>query len=383
VATRVIMPALGMSQDTGRLLRWLVAEGTLVAAGQPLVEIETDKVTTEIESPAAGFLAGVRVRPGEDVPVGQVIAFVLAPGESQPPVDLQEPPPKAGLGAPPHVSATAPPSSPGGRPAASPKARRLAQERGVDLAALSGSGPGGEITAADVMKVDTSRPAAPRTVAGSAAWARVAERMTQSWTSAPHFYLTRELSAHAMVDRRKQWLPQIPTVTYTDIIICVVAKALRQHPQLNGRWKEGTVVVADQIGIGVAVATDTGLLVPVVQRADELALSEIARRRFDLVTRAQSGQLQLDDVVGGTFTISNLGMYGVDAVAPILNPPQAAILGVGRIADRVVAVDGAPTVRPMMTLTLSCDHRVVDGARAAQFLETLARGLEILEGLVP
>lgn len=382
MATRVIMPALGMSQDTGRLLRWLVAEGTLVAAGQPLVEIETDKVTTEIESPAAGFLAGVRVRPGEDVPVGQVIAFVLAPGESQPAVDLQEPPPKAGLGATPHVSGTAPPSSPVGRPAASPKARRLAQERGVDLTGLSGSGPGGEITAADVMKVDTSHPTVQPRVAG-AAWARMAERMAQSWMSAPHFYLTRELSAHAMVDRRKQWLPQIPTVTYTDMIVCVVAKALRQHPQLNARWKEGTVVVADQIGIGVAVAAATGLLVPVVQRADELALSEVARRRFDLVTRAQSGQLQPDDVVGGTFTISNLGMYGVDAVAPILNPPQAAILGVGRIADRVVAVDGSPAVRPMMTVILSCDHRVVDGARAAQFLETLARGLESLEGLVP
>src|SRR5574337_562863 len=157
------------------------------------------------------------------------------------------------------------------------------------------------------------------------------------------------------------------------MIVAVVAKALRQHPQLNASWKDGAVVLADQIGIGVAVATEAGLLVPVLRRADELALAEIARRRFDLVTRAQSGQLQPDDVVGGTFTISNLGMHGVDTVAPILNPPQAAILGVGRIADRVVAVEGAPAVRPMMTVTLSCDHRVVDGARAAQFLESLAQ----------
>jgi pyruvate dehydrogenase E2 component (dihydrolipoamide acetyltransferase) len=258
----------------------------------------------------------------------------------------------------------------------------LAQERGVDLAAVTGSGAGGEITAADVMKADTALPASPQIAAGSTTWARMAERMTQSWTSAPHFYLSRELSAQAMVDRRKHWSAQIPTVTYTDMIVGMVAKALRQHLQLNARWKEGAVVVADQIGIGVAVATDAGLLVPVLRRADELALAEIARRRFDLVTRAQSGQLQPDDVVGGTFTISNLGMYGVDTVAPILNPPQAAILGVGRIADRVVAVDRAPAVRPMMTLTLACDHRVVDGARAAQFLETVARGLESLEGLV-
>ncbi len=381
MATRVIMPALGMSQETGRLLRWLVAEGTIVTAGQPLVEIETDKVTTEIESPAAGFLEGVRARPGEEVPVGEVIAFVLAPGESLPLVDPITVSSREGLDTPQHASVIAPASPPMSRPAASPKARRLAQERGVDLAAVTGSGAGGEITAADVMKADTSRPATLQVAAGSTTWARMAERMTESWTTAPHFYLTRELSAQTMVDRRKQWSAQIPTVTYTDMIVAMVAKALRQHPQVNARWKEGAIVVADQIGIGVAVATDAGLLVPVLRRADELALAEIARRRFDLVTRAQSGQLQLDDMVGGTFTISNLGMYGVDTVAPILNPPQAAILGVGRIADRVVAVDGAPAVRSMMTVTLSCDHRVVDGARAAQFLETLARGLESLEGL--
>ena len=382
MATRVIMPALGISQETGRVLRWLVAEGTLVVAGQPLVEIETDKVTTEIESPAAGFLEGVHARPGEEVPVGQVIAFVLAPGESLPSVEPLKLSSQEGLGAPPHMSAMSPVSPPMSRPAASPKARRLAEERGVDLAAVTGSGAGGEITAADVMKADTSRPATPHSAAGSRVWARMAERMTQSWTSAPHFYLTRELSGQAMVDRRKQWSTQIPTLTYTDMIVATVAKALRQHPQLNARWKEGAVVAADQIGIGVAVATDAGLLVPVLRRADELALAEIARRRFDLVTRAQSGQLQPDDVAGGTFTISNLGMHGVDTVAPILNPPQAAILGVGRIADRVVAVDGAPAVRPMMTVTLACDHRVVDGTRAAQFLVTLAGGLEGLEGLV-
>ena len=242
------MPALGMSQETGRLLHWLVAEGAVVAAGQPLLEIETDKVTTEIESPAAGLLAGIRARDGEEVPVGQVIAFVLAPGESLPPVDPIEFSSREGLGAAPHASGNAPASTAMGRPAASPKARRLAQERGVDLAAVAGSGTGGEITAADVMKAVTARPAPPQIVAGSTTWGRMAERMTQSWTSAPHFYLTREMSAQAMVDRRKQWSAQIPTVTHTDMIVAMVAKALRLHPQLNARWKEGTVVVADQIG---------------------------------------------------------------------------------------------------------------------------------------
>jgi pyruvate dehydrogenase E2 component (dihydrolipoamide acetyltransferase) len=211
----------------------------------------------------------------------------------------------------------------------------------------------------------------------------MAERVTRSWTTAPHFYVSREVSAQELVDRRSQWLSHIPSITYTDVIILVVAKALRQHPQVNASWREGAIVLADQVDICVAVATEAGLLVPVVRRADQLGLEEIAQRRADLVTRAHSGQLRPDDVAGGTLTVSNLGMYGVDTVAPILNPPQAVIVGIGRIADRVVAAGGAPVVRPMMTVTLSCDHRVVDGARAAQFLETLAHALEDLEGVAP
>jgi pyruvate dehydrogenase E2 component (dihydrolipoamide acetyltransferase) len=195
--------------------------------------------------------------------------------------------------------------------------------------------------------------------------------------------VSREVSAQALVDRRSQWLSQIPSITYTDVIIAAVAKALRQHPQVNASWREGAIVLVDQIDIGIAVATEAGLLVPVVRQADQLGLEEIAQRRADLVTRAHSGRLHPDDVAGGTLTVSNLGMYGVDTVAPILNPPQAAIVGIGRIADRVVAVGGTATVRPMMTVTLSCDHRVVDGARAAQFLETLAHALEDLEGVAP
>jgi pyruvate dehydrogenase E2 component (dihydrolipoamide acetyltransferase) len=211
----------------------------------------------------------------------------------------------------------------------------------------------------------------------------MAERVTRSWTTAPHFYVSREVSAQTLVDRRRQWLPQIPSITYTDVILAVVAKTLRQHPQLNAHWEAGAIVSAGHIDIGLAVATEAGLLVPVVRRADEVSLQEIARQRFDLVTRAQAGRLRPDDVAGGTFTISNLGMYGVDTFAPILNPPQAAILGVGRIADRVVAVSGAPVVRPMMMVTLTCDHRVVDGARAARFLDALAQGLEGLTEMAP
>src|SRR5256712_1318756 len=370
----VIMPALGMSQETGKLLRWLVAEGQPVRQGQPLMEIETDKVTVEMESPASGVLAGVRAVTGQEVPVGHVVAVILAPGE----------PPPASTPAAPAAQPAArvhetqgPPARQSGRAPASPKARRLAQELGVDLWTVPGSGPGGEITAADVMNAK-GPPALPVGRADTVGnpWRGMAGRPARSWTSAPHFYLTREVSAARLVEWREQLQPQIPSITYTDLLIVQTAKALRQHPRLNARWENAQIVSSDQIGIGVAVATDAGLIVPVLQRADERSLPEIARTRFDLVTRAQAGRLRPEDISGGTFTISNLGMYGVDAFYPILNPPQAAILAVGRIADRVVAISAVPAVHPMLTLTLSCDHRVADGARAAPFLETLAHLIE-------
>lgn len=355
----VIMPALGMAQETGKLLRWLAAEGQPVTKGQPLMEIETDKVTTEVEAPASGVLAGVQAQPGDDVPVGQVIAVILATGESPP----------AGV-------------SPAAKVvAASPKARRLAAELGVDLRGVPGSGPGGEVTASDVTRAKASAPtgAARAEVVGDA-WRVMAERLTRSWTTAPHFYLTRDISATRLVTRRGELQSRIPSITYTDLIIAAAARALREHPRLNARWENGQIIASDHIGIGVAVATDAGLIVPVLARTDERSIKEIAQARFDLVTRAQAGRLRPEDVAGGTFTISNLGMFAVDAFYPILNPPQAAILGVGRLADRVVAEEGSAVVRPMLPFTLTCDHRVVDGARAAEFLDTLARLVEAGEG---
>ncbi len=351
--TSVIMPALGMAQDTGKVLRWLAAEGQAVVKGQSLMEIETDKVTAEIEAPASGVLAGVRAQPGQEVPVGQIIAYILGAGESLP--------------------AAAPQASV--RPPASPKARRLAHERGVDLSGLTGSGPGGEITTADVMAASGS-PAQTAEISMSEAWRTMAERLAQAWSAVPHFYLTREVEAHGLVERRRALAAAVPAVTYTDLIVVFTARALRAHPRLSARWDSGRIVSQPKLGIGIAVATEDGLVVPVIQRADELSAEDVARTRHDLVTRAQAGRLRPEDVWGGTFTISNLGMFGVDAVAAIVNPPQAAILGIGRIADRVVAVSGAPAVRPALTLTLTCDHRVVDGARGAEFLSTLADLIE-------
>ncbi len=419
------MPALGAAQRTGRLVRWLKREGDLVQAGEPLMEIETDKVTVEIEAPASGILTGIRLREGEEAPVGQVIAWIVAPGESTPEpessppsersvslgaadtevratpvaarlaaehgIDLREIRPEGGWVRKQDVLAyleqrqrSASPSHPEGRIPASPKARRLAQELGIDLRQVQGSGPEGAVRAADVLAVHAVRQAAESSPPPlSTVWRTMVERLTHSWSQTPHFYLQREVQAARLLTwhERAQKRSSI-RLTYTDLLIKLVAAALREHPRINAWWHEGTIITHKEIHIGLAVATEDGLVVPVIHHADRLTLEEIATRRQDLVERARAGRLRPEDVQGGTFTISNLGMYGIDAFMPVVNPPQAAILAVGRIAERVVPMHGQPAVQPMLTLTLACDHRVVDGARAAQFLDTLAELIEEPLGLL-
>jgi pyruvate dehydrogenase E2 component (dihydrolipoamide acetyltransferase) len=280
----------------------------------------------------------------------------------------------------------------GGRILASPKARRLAQEQGLDLAQLRGSGPDGAILAADVMAAQQQAspitptlppPAteaitqAPDRLPMSRAWRIMAQRLQQSWQTVPHFYLEREVNAKAFVAWRERVTARSKVkITVTDLLVKVVAMALRQHERVNAAWIQDEIVLNPEINIGLAVAVEEGLLVPVIHGADRLGLGEIATRRAELVERAQSGKLTPDDLSGGTFTISNLGMFGVDKFNAIVNPPQAAILAVGKLVDKVMPVKGKAKVRPCMTLTLSCDHRIVDGARAAQFLQTLVGYME-------
>ena len=412
--TTVIMPALELAQETGKVIRWLKAPGDAVRKGEPIVEIETDKVTVEIEAPASGILGSVTAREGDVVPVGQAIALIAAPGEGDAPtpgvvkasplarklaeqhgIDLAQVKTaggkieKADVLA--HVDRRSPPAAGNGAAtreaaarltAASPKARRLAAERGLDLGALRGSGPAGAVLAADIPAARTSAPseaarAGARGDGVSNVWRIMAERMTQSWTSAPHFYLVREVNVSRLAAWRAQAGKQTAArITYTDLLVRLVAAALARHPAANVAWKDGTIVRHAEVNIGLAVALDDGLVVPVLHRADTLGLPEIAARREDLVARAQAGKLRPADIQGGGFTISNLGMYGVDAFSAIVNPPQAAILAVGRIAERVVALNGQPAVQPTMALTLSCDHRALDGARGAQFLGALAELIE-------
>jgi pyruvate dehydrogenase E2 component (dihydrolipoamide acetyltransferase) len=403
-----------MAQETGKVLRWLKRQGDAVTKGEPLLEIETDKATMELEAPESGVLTGVSAAEGEDVPVGRLIARIIAPGDAGAPNAAARsrsaatapatpapatPAPAASTPATsvPTTPAPASPLAPGPAPArasahrapgaphrvaASPKARRLARERGIDLAALAGSGPAGVVVAGDVLQMAAAP--TPGTVSLGTVWRLMAERTTRTWTTVPHFFLMCEVEASRLMAWRTEQQERIGlNLTYTDLLVKLAAAALREHPRLNARWENGTVLSGEGINIGVAVAIDEGLVVPVIHGADRLSLEAISRRRREVVDRARAGRLRPDDIAGGTFTISNLGMYRVDAFTAIINAPQAAILAVGRIADRVVPVDGLPGVRPMLIMSLACDHRVVDGARGAQFLGTLSNLIEEPASLMP
>ena len=438
MATSVIMPALEIAQESGRLVSWLKREGESVTKGEPLMEIETDKVTLEIEAPETGILGGVLVKENDEVPVGQTIAWILAPGEKAPSAPLNEP--RSGrvstLQAIPQSKPQPAPASviqdispiarkmaeehgidlalvksngkriekadvlayinttqrtePGLAPVvsaarltpASPKARRLAAERGIELSALTGSGPDGAVLAADVpLHLESVPVSAPRLETPGTVWRVMAERMSKSWTTVPHFYLVREVDASMLVEWRKRVAPTIEKrtgikPTFTDLLVKLIGFTLRNHPRVNASWADGNIQWNPEINVGIAVAIDEGLIVPVVHAADGASLTEIAARRSDLIERARQGKLRPADISGGTFTLTNLGMYNVDAFDAVVNTPQAAILSVGRIADRVVPFEGQVAIRPMMVLTLSLDHRVVDGARAAQFLDDLATLIE-------
>jgi len=377
MAVSVVMPALELAQETGKVLVWIKKEGDTVAKGEPLLEIETDKVSFELEAQADGVLAGVRSKEGDVVPVGQIIAWLVAPGE-QPPIESDDASRGMAEQARPMTASSAPATAPAvTSPAAargpriSPKARRIAEEKGVDITKITGTGPDGQITGEDVLKA-AETPAAPESL--SAIARLMAERTTQSWTTVPHFFLTRDVDASALVDARAKLGRE--QFTHTDFLIALVARVLLHHPKMNASWAGSAVRLNPAVNISLAIAVPEGVVGAVITNAATSNLAEIAAQRRDLAERAKSGRLRPSDITGGTFTISNLGMFGIDAFSAIITPPQAAVLAVGRIADRVVAVNGHPAIRPMMTITLSSDHRVVDGAQAAAFLNDLAGALE-------
>ena len=410
MAVSVVMPALEMAQETGKLVSWKKKEGEQVKKGEMLLEVETDKAVVEIEEGGDGVLSGVTAKVGDVVPVGQTIAWLLKPGEAVPTGGAHSQSGRKMESAPAATAAAVAPAAP--EPASvagakiSPKARRLAREHGVDIARLRGSGPGGEILADDILKaaqaasgpaaVPAPAPASAAQATPPAAAARptspppaapsgpadavssigriMAERTTQSWTTVPHFFVARDVDATALNATREGLIPVIDKshgvkITHTDLMVSAVARALKQFPRMNGSWVNNGVSLNAEVNVALAMAVDNAVVTAVIRNADKLPLGAIAKQRKELAERAKANKLQPADISGATFTISNLGMFGVDAFTAIIVPPQAGILAVGAIADRVVAVDGMIGIRPMVTLTLSSDHRIIDGARAAQFMQ--------------
>jgi pyruvate dehydrogenase E2 component (dihydrolipoamide acetyltransferase) len=412
MAISVVMPALEMAQETGKLLAWRKKEGEAVKKGEPLLEVETDKAVVEIEAPGDGFLAGITAHEGAVIPVGETIAWLVAAGEKAPALKPAAMPSARATSATPAAGRAATGASKGGEVAAttatqmssqiSPKARRLAKELGVDTSGLSGSGPDGTITAEDVQAAADAKKSVASSTATSASSpasssisqdgeplsqiARLmAERMTQSWTSVPHFFLTREVDCTALMAVHKRLGPAVEKskgakLTITDLLIAAVAQAIAKHPVMNASWTGTGIRYNSEINISLAMAVKDGVVGAVIHKADSVKLGDISTQRRDLAERAQANRLRPADISGGTFTISNLGMYQVDAFVAIITPPQAATLAVGTIADRVVPINGKPAIRPIITMTLSSDHRVLDGARAAEFLTTLAEAIQKPDG---
>src|SRR5258708_4115703 len=388
MAFSVVMPALEMAQETGKLIAWRKQEGDRVVKGEPLLEIETDKAVVEVEAPADGILAGVKAAEGSDIPVGQIIAWIVAPGEAVPAESDAPVAPAARAGA--HAKAEPAQNAPAAASSStasttsastakiSPKARRLAKELGVDIATVHGSGSGGEILASDIQAAASAPAHATEkslTVAGKievpTSLGRImAERTAQSWTTVPHFFVTRDIDATALNHYRDSIVGEIERahqvrVTHTDLLVALVARVLLNHPRLNASWSPQGIHLHDHVNMGIAIAVNDGVVAAVIPNAHSASLAEIPNLRHEVADRARPGKLPPADIADATFTISNLGMYQVDQFSAIITPPQAAILAVDGIADRVVAVDVEPVVRPTITLTISCDHRVADGARAA------------------
>jgi len=403
------MPALEMAQETGKLVSWKKKEGEPVKKGEILLEVETDKAVVEIEAAADGVLAGVSAKVDDVVPVGQIIAWLLKAGESVPASagapqqsgrKMEAAP--AAAAAPAAPEPVAPASVAGAK--ISPKARRLAREHNVDISKVRGSGPGGEILADDIMSAarmpapaaaasapaasapatpapaSTSAPASADTGAVSSIGKIMAERTTQSWTQVPQFYVTRAVDATNLNASRTRRVPEVERshgvkATHTDILVAAVARSLRHFPRMNGSWNNGSIAMHNEVNVALAMAVENAVVTAVIKNADKLALGDIAKQRKELTERARANRLSPADIGGATFTISNLGMMEVDAFTAIIVPPQAGILAVGAIKDQVVAAGGYIGIKPMMNLTLTSDHRVIDGARAAEFLNDVVAGL--------
>lgn len=391
----VRMPALGMAMEEGKIVAWLIREGDRVSRGQIIVEIESDKVAYEVEAPADGVVGKILVDPEAVVPVGTPLALILGVGETA------EAPTAAAPSAP--VADTPWPAPReaaelvGERPVrqrSSPRARKLAEELGVDPATVVGTGPGGSIVEKDIREAAARHrplePARPEPVPAEAPFTlrplstmrrTIATRMTASTREAPHFFLASEVDAGALLQYREAHGPRLQgetgiELTISDLLLWLTAQVLATHRALNASYSPDGIRQWEQVNLGLAVAVEDGLVVPVIRRAEQRLLGALMAARSDLVTRARAQKLTLDDLQGGTFTLSNLGPFGIDFFTSILNPPQGGILSVGAIRERPAVVAGRVVARPQLILGLTIDHRVTDGAAGARFLRDLRRRVE-------
>ncbi|MDE2975472.1 MAG: dihydrolipoamide acetyltransferase family protein [Gemmatimonadota bacterium] len=400
MATRVHMEALSPTMEEGQIVKWLKGEGEEVSQGDILAEIETDKATMELVARGEGVLRRVFVAEGAAAPVGDVIAVIAAEGEdiaalekglgggggpAGPEADVPPPGASASPGGP--APARPPRSEAPARIRASPVARRLARDAGLDLADLRGSGPGGRVVKRDVEAAAAAAAAWP-TVPGtefedvplSPMRATVARRLAESLGPVPHFFLTvdvdmtRALAARARIN--ELLAARGTKASINDLVVKAVAVALTHHPECNAQWRGDSIRRFDRCHIGVAVAVPDGLVAPVVRDAQAKGLGEIGAEIRELAGRAREKRLQPHEYTGSTFSVSNLGMLGIEAFTAVINPPEAGILAVGAVEERPVAVGGEVVVRPRMRVTMSCDHRVIDGAQGARFLATLKAFLE-------
>ena len=426
MATKVIMPKLSPTMEEGQISRWLKKEGDKVSMGEPLAEIDTDKATMEMQALANGVLRKILINDGQSAPLGQLIAIIAEPNEdiasllSEAPAAApakEEQPKQEKAAEPPALqprakaaAASAGPvprsvdngqprsaSADSGRMIVSPLAARMAAEAGIDLRSLQGSGPGGRIIKRDIeaaLSQPKPEPGFPRIVPagqipqiGASGYRDepateirkvIARRLVTSLGPVPHFFLTSEIEMDRAAEMRRGINALDPDlkISINDIIIKVVAAALIQHPEVNASFQEKFVRYYERADIGVAVAIEDGLITPVVRAADQKSLSQIAAEVRELAERARSRRLKPEEYTGATFSISNLGMFGIDEFTAVINPPEGAILAVGAMAPKPVVRDNEIVIRQMMRVTMSCDHRVIDGATGAKFLQTFKKILE-------
>ena len=400
MSSQVTLPRLGQGMETGTIVRWLKSEGDQVEKGEPLYELDTEKVTQEVEAESSGVLLKILAGEGNEIEVGKTIAVIGEAGEevsvpdAAPEAPKQEEPKAEAEAAPTPEPSPAPSAAEanGGRIKASPLARRIARERGVELSGLRGTGPEGRIVAEDVERAAaadgavSAAPAAAPVPSGEVEVVKlnqmrktIARRMTEAW-EAPAFQISMSADMTASIRLREALLARVEEggvrPTYSDILTKVVALALMRHRDVNAHFAGDSVILFPTANVGIAVAVPYGLVVPVIQGCERLSIPEIAVARADVVARTREGKLRAEDLEGGTFTISNLGMYGVERFNAVLNPPQAGILAVGAIEERAVVVEGDLEIQPRMDLTLTVDHRSVDGATGAEFLATVKSFLE-------